>query len=67
MLKQLLLALLLLSSGFNSFANDSEVSSSSFSVVPHASVVKWFKGSYGNYPGAAEKEKRSPMPIWVYI
>lgn len=66
-MKRLLIAILLISVEFNSFATVSEISSSSSFVVPHAYIVKWFKGSYGNYAGAAAREKRHPMPIWVSI
>ncbi len=37
------------------------------SSVPHASIIKWVKGSYGNYSGAAYREKISPLPIWISI
>ncbi len=67
MLKRLLIAVLLIGVGFQSFANDSKILSSSSFVVPHAYIVTWVKGSYGNYAGAAAREKRHPMPIWVSI
>lgn len=35
--------------------------------VPHASIIAWTPGSYGNYRGAYEENQRKPLPIWIRI